>query len=247
MRKVICCALLLTGLGWTQDWPAYGGDDGGTRFSRLTQITAANVAQLRLAWSVPTEELKTYAGTRLAEKAAFECTPLKVGRTLFVVTPTNRVLALDAGNGTRLWVYDPQLDRSQPFSEVTCRGLAYSQGRLYLGTLDARLIALEAATGKPCSDFGKAGQINLRGVEAGATVPGNYQVISPPAVLGDLVVVGSAIGDNLASQEARGIVRAYDRLCSGAGRGAGGGNRPRGGNRSCGRNRPRRGGRRGSG
>lgn len=90
MKKVICCALLLTGLGWTQDWPAYGGDDGGTRFSRLTQITAANVAQLRLAWSVPTEELKTYAGTRLAEKAAFECTPLKVGRTLFVVTPTNR-------------------------------------------------------------------------------------------------------------------------------------------------------------
>lgn len=212
MKKPICLLLLLSGMGFAQDWPVYGGDEGGTRFARLSQISAANVAQLRLAWSVPTEELKTYAGTRLAQKAAFECTPLKVGRSVFVVTPTNRVLALDAGNGTRRWVYDPQLDRAQPYSEVTCRGLGYSQGRIYLATLDARLIALDAETGKPSADFGQGGQVDLKAPEVGSLVPGNYQVTSPPAVLGDLVVVGSAIGDNLASQEARGIVRAYDRV-----------------------------------
>lgn len=210
MKKAILF-LALTTFGWGQDWPAYGGDDGGTRFSRLRQIGVENVSQLRLAWSVPTEELKTYMGTRLGEKAAFECTPLKVGRTLYVVTPTNRVLALDAGNGTRLWVYDPQVSRAQTFSEVTCRGLAYSQGRLYLGTLDARLICLDAETGKPSADF-HGGEVDLKTSEAGALVPGNYQMTSPPAVLGDLVIVGSAIGDNLATDEARGVVRAFDRI-----------------------------------
>lgn len=212
MRKAICLGLLLTSTAWGQDWPAYGGDDGGNRYSSLTQISTETVSRLRLAWSVPTEELKTYVGTRLGEKAAFECTPLKVGRTLYVVTPTNRVLAFDAGNGTRQWVYDPAIDRGQTYSEVTCRGLAFSQGRLYLGTLDARLIALDAETGKVCPDFGQGGQINLKGPEAGPVVAGNYQMTSPPAVLGDLVVVGSAIGDNLASTEARGVVRAYDRM-----------------------------------
>ena len=212
MRKAIFLGLMLTSTVWGQDWPAYGGDDGGNRYSSLTQISTETVSRLRLAWSVPTEELKTYVGTRLGEKAAFECTPLKVGRTLYVVTPTNRVLAFDAGNGTRQWVYDPAIDRGQTYSEVTCRGLAFSQGRLYLGTLDARLIALDAETGKVCLDFGQGGQINLKGPEAGPVVAGNYQMTSPPAVLGDLVVVGSAIGDNLASTEARGVVRAYDRI-----------------------------------
>lgn len=212
MRKAIFLGLMLTSTVWGQDWPAYGGDDGGNRYSSLTQISTETVSRLRLAWSVPTEELKTYVGTRLGEKAAFECTPLKVGRSLYVVTPTNRVLAFDAGNGTRQWVYDPAIDRGQTYSEVTCRGLAFSQGRLYLGTLDARLIALDAETGKVCLDFGQGGQINLKGPEAGPVVAGNYQMTSPPAVLGDLVVVGSAIGDNLASAEARGVVRAYDRI-----------------------------------
>jgi len=210
MKKAIFW-LTMTTLGWGQDWPAYGGDDGGTRFSKLAQIGVENVSKLRLAWSVPTEELKTYVGTKLGEKAAFECTPLKVGRTLYVVTPTNRVLALDAGNGTRRWVYDPHLGRDQVYSEVTCRGLAYSQGRLYLGTLDARLICLDAETGKPSVAFNRGGAVDLKTPEAGAVVPGNYQLTSPPALLGDLVIVGSAIGDNLATQEARGVVRAFDR------------------------------------
>jgi quinoprotein glucose dehydrogenase len=217
MKKAICLLWLLSGWSGAQEWPAYGGDEGGSRYSKLSQISATNVAQLRLAWSVPTEELKTYAGTRLAEKAAFTCTPLKVGRSLFVVTPTNRVLALDAGNGTRLWVYDPQVDRSQPFQQVTCRGLAYSQGRLYLATLDARLIALDAQSGKPCADFGKGGEVRLNGSDIGAYGPGQFQMTSPPAVLGDLVVVGSSISDSGGSESAKGVVRAFDRV-SGAAR-----------------------------
>ncbi|MBS2038164.1 PQQ-binding-like beta-propeller repeat protein [bacterium] len=193
MRKAICLGLLLTSRLWAQDWVHYGQDEGGARFSRLDQISPATVSGLRLAWCVPTEELKTYKGTQLAQKAAFECTPLKVGRTLYVVTPTNRVLALDPVNGSRRWVYDPLIDKNAAYSEVTCRGLAFSQGRLYLGTLDSRLIALDAETGKVCADFGKGGQIDLKS-------EGKPEFTSPPAVLGELVVVGWSGG-----------VRAFDR------------------------------------
>ncbi|MFN8606806.1 MAG: PQQ-binding-like beta-propeller repeat protein [Vulcanimicrobiota bacterium] len=199
MRKAIWFGILLNTAVWGQEWPAWSGDDGGTRYSRLTQLSTESVSRLRLAWCVPTEELKTYEGSRMLQQAAFECTPLMVGRTLYVVTPTNRVLALEASNGTRRWLYDPHIDKNAAYSEVTCRGLAFSQGRLYLATLDGRLIALEAETGQPCKDFGKNGQVDLRG-------SGSAQQISPPAVLGDLVLVGSGL-----RAESRALVRAYDR------------------------------------
>ena len=155
------------------EWPAYARDPGGMRHSPLTQINRDNVTQLELAWTYRTGELATYAGTTLASKAAFEATPLMVDGVLYLSTPTNRVIALDAATGALRWVYDPKLDLQLNFSEVTSRGVALwtdttrrpgepGYRLVYVGTIDGRLIALDAATGRPREDFGERGIIDLK-------------------------------------------------------------------------------------
>jgi quinoprotein glucose dehydrogenase len=202
------------------EWPCYGRDPGGMRHSPLTQLTRQNVSQLTVAWVYHTRELETYKGTVLARKAAFEATPLMVEGTLFLSTPTNRVIALDASTGAERWVFDPKLNLRKNYSEVTSRGVAMwldmkqqagrpKQRRIFVGTIDGTLIGLDAATGRPLDDFGNHGTIDLK-VGVGPARQGQYQVTSPPAVIGDLVVVGSSIGDNYAVKDARGVVRAYD-------------------------------------
>jgi quinoprotein glucose dehydrogenase len=199
-------------------WPSYGGDAGGSRYSPLTQINRENVRQLRVAWTYRTGEPQGKTGAR--GKAAFEATPILADGTLFLSTPFNRVIALDAATGRERWVYDPQVDANKNYSEVTSRGVstwldrrlragAPCRRRVFAGTLDARLIALDAASGKPCENFGQGGQVDLT---RGVTVVdrGDYQVTSPPAVVGDLIVVGSAIGDNRGVELERGVVRAFD-------------------------------------
>ncbi|HUO62778.1 MAG TPA: pyrroloquinoline quinone-dependent dehydrogenase [Terriglobales bacterium] len=202
------------------EWPAYARDPGGMRHSPLTQVNRDNVGQLELAWTYRTGELATYGGTSLATKAAFEATPIMVDGILYLSTPTSRVIALDAATGTSRWVYDPKLDLTLNYSEVTSRGVALwtDSGKrpgelgyrlIYVGTIDGRLIALDAVTGQPREAFGERGIIDLK-VGTGAVRDGQYQVTSPPAVIGDLVIVGNALGDNRAVEMPRGIVRAYD-------------------------------------
>jgi quinoprotein glucose dehydrogenase len=200
------------------EWPSYGNDPGGARYSPLAQIDRSNVARLRLAWTYRTGALRP--ASPLNRKAAFEATPILVEGRLFLSTPFNHVIALDPRSGDRLWEYDPALDRSHGYSEVTSRGVAAWRDpqappggrcglRIFLGTLDARLIALDGGTGALCPDFGGGGQIDLtRGVDLRDL--GNYQVTSAPAVAGDVVVVGSSIGDNRAVDVERGIVRGFD-------------------------------------
>ncbi|MDX2031394.1 MAG: pyrroloquinoline quinone-dependent dehydrogenase [Blastocatellia bacterium] len=195
-------------------WPNYGRDPGGGRYSPLTQIHRNNVKQLKVAWTYHTGEAASSSPMR--KYAAFEATPLMVDGTLYVSTPFNRVIALDARTGAERWVFDPKLDLSGRYSEATSRGVSTWRDpegklgrRIYVATLDARLIALEAATGAPCADFGAQGQVDLSvGVRMEAR--GSYQVTSPPAIIGDLVIVGSAIGDNRAVELERGVVRAFD-------------------------------------
>ena len=187
---------------------------------RLKQITRENVAKLRPAWTYHTGALKPE--TELNEKAAFEATPILVEGTLYLSTPFNRVIALDPASGAEKWTYDPKVDRSHDYSEVTSRGVAsWSDSkaaagapcklRIFEGTIDARLIALDGKTGKPCADFGAGGTVNLtRGVVYGPEFRGNYQVTSAPTVVGDLVITGSSIADNGAVDMPRGVVRAYD-------------------------------------
>jgi len=198
------------------NWPCYGRDAGGERFSPLRQINESNVRQLKVAWTCRTDELKTYAGTHLEEKAAFEATPIMIGRTLYFSTPTCRVLAVDAATGEKKWSFDPGIDLHDDFSEVTSRGVsawpaAGGSGaepqRIFLATIDGRLIALDAASGKPVPSFGKEGSVNLR-----EGFDDNISETSPPAIVGDLVIVGSSIGDNQRFNYPPGMVRAYDAL-----------------------------------
>lgn len=197
------------------EWPAYGRDSGGQRYSPLAEITQANAAKLEVAWMYRTGDQAEGFASR--DKRAFEATPIAVDGALYVATPTNRVVALDAATGRERWTFDPKLDSERSYSEMTCRGVSTwidvkaksRQRRIYVATLDARLIALDAATGRPCKDFGKGGQVDLtRGVRIRDR--GDYQVTSPPAVVGDLIVVGSSIGDNRAADLERGVVRAFD-------------------------------------
>jgi quinoprotein glucose dehydrogenase len=200
-------------------WSAYGRDPGGMRHSPLTQITRENVQDLSVAWTYHTGELATYEGTSLAESAAFEATPLMADGVLYLATPTNRVIALDAGTGAERWVFDPQIDLTRDYAEVTSRGVSMwvdaekaptdiGYRRLFMGTLDGRLLALDADSGQPSAGFGQDGGVALtEGIKL--LEPGNYLVTSPPAIIGDLVIVGSAIGDNRAVESERGIVRAF--------------------------------------
>lgn len=199
-------------------WPSYGGDAGGTRYSAAAQIDRKNVAQLKVAWTARTGAFPH--DEELDHKAAFEATPILIDGKLFLSTPYDHVIALNAETGAKLWEFDPKLELPNGASEVTSRGVsswrdaAAKTGRpcalrIFIGTLDARLIALDGATGKPCSDFGWEGEVDLTsGVKL--RDPGHYQVTSAPAIVKDLVITGSSIGDNRAATVERGIVRAYD-------------------------------------
>lgn len=201
------------------DWPAYGRDAGGSRFSPLAQIHHGNVSQLKVAWTYHTgaEEVNA-AGKR---NAAFESTPILVDGTLYLTTPYSRVIALDPASGAEKWTFDPQIALDRRYSEMTSRGVSAWPAvtdnkkvarRIFVATLDARLIALDAATGKPIAGFGENGVVDLKQDVRFGKYDGyqNYQVTSPPAIIGDLVVVGSAIGDNGAVELERGVVRAFD-------------------------------------
>jgi quinoprotein glucose dehydrogenase len=217
----IVCAAISAGAA-DVGWSFYGGDAAGTRYSPLKQIAKENVAHLRAVWTYHTGALSPQ--TDRNQKAAFEATPILIEGTLYLTTPFNAVIALDPATGAERWKYDPNVDRSHDYSEVSSRGVAAwidskptagreapCRLRIFEGTIDARLIALDGQTGKPCGDFGVNGQVDLtRGVVYGPEFRGDYEVTSAPTVVGDLVITGSSIADNNAVDMPRGVVRAYD-------------------------------------
>ncbi len=201
-------------------WSSYGGDATGTRYSTATQIDRSNVAHLQLAWSFRTGTAAQT--TDLVHKAAFESTPVLADDKLYLTTPYSHVIALEAATGRKVWEFDPGVNLTQNYSEVTSRGVAVwldararlhqpCRLRIFSGTLDARLIALDAETGKPCRDFGGRGQVDLtHDVALAQDWRGGYELTSPPAIYRDLVIVGSSIADNWRVDTERGIVRAFD-------------------------------------
>jgi quinoprotein glucose dehydrogenase len=201
--------------GPVADWPAYGRDSGGSRYSPLSQITRENVKHLQIAWTYRTGDVPTKA-----QLAAFEATPILVDGTLYLSTPFNRVIALDPETGAERWTYDPKIDLSVRYSDFTSRGVSTwldperhtgepCRRRIFAATNDARLIALDAATGNPCTDFGDGGHVDLsRGV--GKVYAWEYGVSSPPAVIYNLVIVGSKVADNQRVDAPSGVVRAFD-------------------------------------
>jgi len=200
------------------EWPSYGGDSGGSRFSPLAHINRANVRQLRVAWTYHTGDVSD--GSQHPRKSSFESTPIMVDGTLYFSTAFNRVIALDPETGAERWTYDPGINLNGRYSEgLMNRGVstwADSQPgsryrrRIFIGTIDARLICLDAATGKPCADFGAAGQVDLKRGIANITREGEYEETSPPAIIDGLVIVGSGIADNDRVDSPSGVVRAFD-------------------------------------
>jgi len=200
----------------SSEWQSYGGDSGGQRYVNLNQITPANVSQLREAWHYRTGD--NGEGMPNGHKRAFEATPIFVDGTLFFSTPYNHVHAVDAASGEQRWHFDSKLPQ-ESHDENTSRGVSYwraqtlngaaCEQRIVFGTFDARLIALDALTGKPCTDFGNKGSINLN-VGSRPRDRGSYLVTSPPAIWQNIVITGAAVGDNRAVDNELGVVRAFD-------------------------------------
>ena len=201
--------------GEVAGWPSWGGDPGGTRFSPLTEITRENVADLRVAWSFRTGDFDP-SGTL---RTSFQATPVLQDGTLFLCTPFNRVFALDAETGAQRWVFDPDLDRDGA-RHLNCRGVALHEDatappdaacrvRVLTGTMDLRLIALDARTGERCAGFGTHGEVDLR-LGLGDVAPGEVKVYSAPTVIGEVVAVGTMVSDNKRVDAPGGVVRGYD-------------------------------------
>src|SRR5713101_4900847 len=217
--RVVLAAALALGLGAGNgadkggDWRAYGGDAGGTRFSRLADIDRGNVARLGRAWTYHTGDLETRPGP---QPTAFECTPLAVDGVLYVSTPSGRVIALEGDTGRELWRFDlPPRAKAAAVARGPHRGVSYWESadgrdrRILLGTPDGRLGALDAATGRLRADFGDGGLVDLRAGVADDWPRAPYEVSSPPAIYRDLVITGSHLQEYPALGPS-GDVRAYD-------------------------------------
>ncbi len=197
------------------DWPAYGGDAGGSRFSAIAQIDRSNVATLRNAWTFNT-------GEREPGSRSFEATPILVDGTLYFSTPLGKIIALDPVTGQERWRHDAKVSAGHGFGDFTSRGVSHwldekaapsapCGRRIIAPTIDGRLLALDARDGTPCRGFGEAGVVSLReGLRNKPFEFAEYEVTSPPAIIGGLIVVGSAIADNNRTDAASGEVRAYD-------------------------------------
>ena len=199
------------------DWAAYGRDAFGSRYSPLTQITRDNVTRLAVAWTYRTGDT-----ARTRRPAKFEATPLMVDGTLYLSTPFGRAIALDPSTGRQLWTYDAHVDRNGNWGDFANRGVstwvdptaaagAPCKRRIYLTTIDARIVALDAKRGTPCATFGEHGVVNLRrGLRNAPYYAEEYQLTSPPAVINGLIVTGSSVADNNRINAASGEVRAFD-------------------------------------
>jgi quinoprotein glucose dehydrogenase len=202
------------------DWPSYGRDPGGARFSPLTQITRANVAGLQVAWTYHTGmPALTGMGHR---PPALEVTPIVVDGTMYVSTPTGIVAALDPATGTERWRFDAGVNPHRGYGDFVSRGVSFWRDgraaagsacarRIFVATIDARLIAIDASSGKVCAGFGSNGAVDLRaGLRIAPFEFQAYEETSPPAVINDLIIVGSGVADNANLGPASGEVRAFD-------------------------------------
>lgn len=198
------------------EWPVYAHDAGGSRFSPATQITRANVGRLVPVWTYRTGDFSLGDGM-----TRDETTPLFVDGLLYVSTPFGGVRALDPETGSERWSFDSELDPSGDYGDFTNRGVstwvdperpatAACHRRIYVASVDTRLIALDARTGRPCADFGDHGVVRLGDVRNPAQYTGEYEITSPPAVVRGLLIVGSTVADNVRAQAPSGVVRAFD-------------------------------------
>jgi len=205
------------------DWPAYAGTWAGLKWSPLSQITPANVGRLDLAWHIHTGDLKRPSDPG---EFTYEMTPIKVGNLLYLCTPHDIVIAVDPVSGQTKWRFDPQVHVTGT-QHMSCRGVSYydlaaapgaapqppkaadCSTRIFVATNDARLVALDALSGRRCTDFGTGGEVNLTPQYPGYQ-EGYYQFTSAPLVTKGLVVLAGSIFDNRSVKMPSGVVRAFD-------------------------------------
>ncbi|WP_327211658.1 glucose/quinate/shikimate family membrane-bound PQQ-dependent dehydrogenase [Rhizobium ruizarguesonis] len=199
------------------EWHQYGRTAFGQRYSPLDQITAENVSTLKEAWRYQTGDVKRPDDVG---EMTYQVTPLKVKDTLYLCTPHNWAIALDAKTGKEKWKYDANSGMNPDRQHQTCRGVTYYADpavaagqpcaeRVYLPTSDARLIALDAADGKVCTSFADQGVLHL---ETGMRYnpAGYYYSTSPPVAVAGKIIVGGAVNDNYSTEEQSGVIRAFD-------------------------------------
>lgn len=203
-------------------WSAYGGDALGTRFSNLSQIDTSNVSSLQIAWQHRSGSLN--GREDVVRRTAYETTPIFVEDRLIACTQFNEIIALAPDTGEELWRFDPRVRTDgRPANQFTCRGVSYWKddnvspetrgepcaSRVFMGTVDARLIAVDPKNGELCSEFGTNGAVTIE-PSVSLRWPGELQITSAPAIIGDIVITGSAIGDNLRTDAPVGTVHAFD-------------------------------------
>ena len=204
--------------GPTADWPHYGSGLDGKRYSNLSQIRPDNVEYLEEAWQYNSGDIST--GTEEVTRTSLQVTPIVVEDSMYFCTPFNRVISLNAETGEENWVFDPQLKLRKLHGAypLTCRGVSYWKGdaggrscssRIFTGTQDAELIALDAETGEPCADFGDGGRVRLRD-DLKDTPDWEYYVTSAPLIVNDVVAIGALVADNVRANAPPGVVRAFD-------------------------------------
>ena len=197
------------------DWRFYGGGAGGQRFAQIDQINGETVGQLERAWVF-----------RTGVPYDFKQTPQMANGLVYICTAGSTLIALDSDTGGEVWRHDTKtvipggIENSFTFAR-TCRGLGYYEAppeyagecptRIIAGTVDARLVAVDARTGQSCSSFGRDGEVNLLS-GLGYTQPMNFMVTSTPLIAGDKVVTGGWVTDNQQIGNPSGVVRAYNAL-----------------------------------
>lgn len=206
-------------------WAHYGGDAEGTRYSAAAQITPANVGHLQVAWTFRSgEDGKGFPGDEWKSHMTWEATPILYEGALYFTTAETDVVAIDAATGQLRWRHDSHVPKLW-YSDAASRGVTLwvdpqsaanspCHARVFAPTLDHRLLALDAKTGKLCLDFADHGALDLsQGIhstyKAGDRFR-NYLVTSPPVILDGKVIFGSSVGDNRGVELEHGTVRAYD-------------------------------------
>lgn len=221
MKSILFAAIIVTAPAQSlaSEWTAYGGDQGGMRYSTSAEITSENVGDLVPVWTYRTGHMS--APHDVLRRTKFQATPILVEEKLVLCSPFNVVIALDPATGTELWRHDPKVSTNlRPGNGFNCRGVAYWRdseapagaacaSRVFTGTSDRRVIAVDLADGKPCADFGDNGVVV---VDPGMTEtwPGEAGISSAPVIAGGAVIVGSAISDNVNVAAPKGVVHAFD-------------------------------------
>lgn len=215
---LLCVAPLQADDG--KSWGYFGGTSGGTRYSTAKQIDKSNVAQLEVAWRYSTGEVKRH-GPDLIANSSTQTTPILVDGSLVFCTPFNRIVALDPATGRERWVHDakPRLDYQIPY-QYLCRGVTQWRDpqaapgsacatRIFMGTNDSRLVAVDSRTGRSCAGFGTNGEVRIV-KDWPDKFLGESKIHSAPVVASGVVAVGSFVMDNVRTDAPPGTVFAFD-------------------------------------